>query len=405
MADWSMLPNDLLDAIALKLDSIEDLICFSAVCRSWNDVFIMVKRKWMPTTPWLLLAEQEHEHEHDHDHDHNHNHEHEHKVCSGCRKIFDIRKNKCLELNISQASRRRCWGSRYGWIVMIGGYDDKQVSLFNPITKGQLSLPSLESGLGECATKVRKAFVIKIDEDDFVVMVTNNHHQLSLARPGDKTWTKVITISGEKAHVLDVLSWKGLVLIMHSYRYLTCCDVSTIRNFSPSQPVYANKPYGLITFPLDIDGSSSICQDCYMVELAGDFLLVVRNKFTIWYRNFGLGHDEHEATPCFTRDFKVYKLSYLGEIRPKTRSDYRHVRILSNVKDLGDYMVFVSNNSAMSVHKSKLPNCQHNVIYFTGDEEQHMSMFDMASRKIKRFYPGNDTMSRVFAPTLFMPKF
>ncbi|XP_021767675.1 F-box protein SKIP23-like [Chenopodium quinoa] len=372
MADWSTLPSDLLIAIALKFDSINELIYFSAVCRSWNDVFTVFKRD--SATPWLLQADPSPKHDHKLD------------VCSRRSKIFEINKVKGLELNIPQANRRQCFGSEYGWIVMIG-FDDNQVSLFNPITKAQLTLPCLASlpvlrnssmryeimergklDIWEpIEFRILKAIVLKIDDNDFVVMLiyhhnlesspyTSKNNSLALSRPVNRTWrwTKVIT-SGEKfPYVIDVVYWNGIVLILHVNGLITCCETSAIVDFSPSSPVYA-KPYHSIVFPTFKQG-------------------------------------------------RVYKLDRSGNDKCWTV-----------VEDLGDYMVFVGNNSAMSVHKSKSPNYQHDAIYFTDDIKffwedlkprwQDIGMFDMKSREFKRFSENNDKIRTTFRPLWFIPKF
>ncbi|XP_021742850.1 uncharacterized protein LOC110708930 [Chenopodium quinoa] len=339
--DWCTLPSDLLIAIALKLDSINDIIYFSAVCRSWNDVFTMVKKELNNSaTPWLLLADPNPKN----------------AVCSGRSEIFEINSIKGLELNIPQAYMRQYFGSAYGWIVMMGlGSDeyDRQVWLFNPITKAQLTLPSLAS-----LPVLRNSSMSLRCNDEYPLMSKND--SLAVSRPGDRTWR-----------------W-------------TKCMV----NFSPSSPVYANKPYCSIVNPDFINVTLGSCEQSYMVELAGDLLLVIR------YR----AKDEAVKKHYYTCDFKVYKLDRSGDQKCWTI-----------VEDLGDYMVFIGNNSSMSVHKSKSPNYQHNAIYFTDDIKgfwsepkprlQDIGMFDTGSREFIRFSKGNDKIFTTFKPLWFMPKF
>lgn len=43
-ADWCALPDEILGEMMLKLGSAEDIIYFSAVCRSWLCVYSMVKK-------------------------------------------------------------------------------------------------------------------------------------------------------------------------------------------------------------------------------------------------------------------------------------------------------------------------------------------------------------------------
>ncbi|XP_021744597.1 F-box protein At2g17036-like [Chenopodium quinoa] len=209
MADWSTLPSDLLYGIALKLNSIEDFIHFSAVCHSWNNGFSLVKTKWIAnnlTTPWLLLPEPNNI---------NSSQEENPRFDEGHRKILSIGENKCYKLKLPETFGARCWGSAYGWIVML--HLDKRIQLFNPVTKAQLNLPSLqtmpeqprEDELPEDPdeaddwfqkTFLHRFIVLKmprkdhVDQDEFVVMAIYwplDH--LAYARPGDQAWTPIST--------------------------------------------------------------------------------------------------------------------------------------------------------------------------------------------------------------------
>ncbi|XP_074289444.1 uncharacterized protein LOC141614595 [Silene latifolia] len=86
-ADWSTLPLDLLGDIAMKLETLEDFIYFSA--------------------------------------------------------IFNPNNNKCYKLNLPETFGTRCWGSDYGWVAMVDR--DLNVRLFNPITKAEIRFPSVET--------------------------------------------------------------------------------------------------------------------------------------------------------------------------------------------------------------------------------------------------------------------
>ncbi|KAK9697889.1 hypothetical protein RND81_08G067500 [Saponaria officinalis] len=115
--DWSSLSLDLICIIALKLETFEDFIYFSVVCRSWNHASFLIKHQWRASSvvPWLLLTENTNE---------------DHK---SVREIFNLENNKCYKFNLSEVAETRCWGSVHGWVVMVDR--DLNVQLFNPITK------------------------------------------------------------------------------------------------------------------------------------------------------------------------------------------------------------------------------------------------------------------------------
>ncbi|KAK9670060.1 hypothetical protein RND81_13G174100 [Saponaria officinalis] len=201
---WSLPPLDVIGDIALKLETFEDFIRFSAVCRSWNQASSLIKHQWSAKSPlpWLLLPENSHEN-------------------PNCvRKCFNITNNKCYQLNLPQTFGKRCWGSACGWVAMVDR--DHNVELFNPITKAQITFPSLEATykcakvelLGDDWAKIEdvelkgdysdyfmheflnRLIVIKVSQGDhyeFVIMLLYNEYKsLAFARHGDQTWTSII---------------------------------------------------------------------------------------------------------------------------------------------------------------------------------------------------------------------
>ncbi|KNA20942.1 hypothetical protein SOVF_048040 [Spinacia oleracea] len=116
MADWSILPSDILCEIALKLDAVEDLVDFSAVCSSWYCVYTMIKKKWTAKMPWLMLAENTEEED-------NPNY---------IRKTFCHMRERCYSLSLPQ--------SFGGWIVT---FDFKlELHMLNPFSGVRIRLPN-----------------------------------------------------------------------------------------------------------------------------------------------------------------------------------------------------------------------------------------------------------------------
>ncbi|XP_074289475.1 F-box protein At2g17036-like [Silene latifolia] len=208
--DWFTLPLDLLSFIVLKLETFEDFINFSAVCRCWNHASSSVKQQWSakPNVPWLLLAENN-------------------KDNPNCvRKIFNLSNNKCYNLNLSETFGARCWGSSYGWVAMIidRNFD---VQLFNPITKAQIPFPSLrplydgdESDEDDesyrhwfLSSFADRLIVLKVPQNnnyEFVVLVIHEYYQsLAFARQGDQSWTPIFVKS--RVTMLDIVGMEDKV--------------------------------------------------------------------------------------------------------------------------------------------------------------------------------------------------
>ncbi|XP_021769509.1 uncharacterized protein LOC110733731 [Chenopodium quinoa] len=373
---------------------------------------------------------------------------------SNRRKIFSISKNKCYDMVIPGITEKRCWGSSYGWIVTQDF--NMNFKLFNPITKAELSLPSLydlppysntytfDEVLSDGSSSddmmegypwamkvlVQKFIVLKIpgsnNIDELVVFVIHYPiDSISFARPGDKAWTEVIEPWPRNPHrpfIHHAMVWDGKVLCSHiddtgnnaGIAYLDTASIAFAA--SSSNHVMAKNhsiiPYNLYGNTLETSMHAIATEgEMYMVELAGDLLIVLRQ------RESGISDQDGQAEytylwenkHCYrTINFKVYKL-----VR-NTKS-----LLWENVDDLGNYMLFVGDNYATAVHTSEAPNCQKNAIYYIDDEQRvywgascgtdvrghDMGMFDMASGYITSFYDGGDTISKYFAPIWFMPNF
>ncbi|XP_021867285.2 uncharacterized protein [Spinacia oleracea] len=447
MADWSMLPSDLLREIALKSNTIKDLIYFSAVCQSWNDVFSKVKPDWntIKSLPWLLLAEPKPESlpwllpkpkpkpEPKHKPEPKRKPKRKLKPKpyndsttqpkSGRRNILSMDENKCYKLMVPQTFGKQCWGSEHGWIVMFDA--DKKAELFNPITKSQLSLPSLQTlpsypvthdnyyyydddddyyididdddyvytidskKLFNMKELVSKATVLKIPNvDELVVMVIHYpQNNLAFARPGDKSWTPVLTSCTDRyLKVYYVMSWNERMVILYRDGSLAYCEIGTCK-----PETFTSLPKGMLREIVNKQQG-----DAYVVELGGDLLVVFR------YRRYTIKYAPYEY---HTTHFEVYK-----HVWNTTMS-------WEKVDDLGDFLLFIGHNFSTALHISMAPNCQRNAIYFVDDETyswrmeykqgrgHDTGMFDMASGQVIPFYQGRDKISKLFSPVWFTPKF
>ncbi|KAH0464974.1 hypothetical protein IEQ34_005077 [Dendrobium chrysotoxum] len=130
---WSDLPIDLLCCISSHLHVL-DFLRFSAVCTSWNfglanNALFRIKCR---ASPWLCLPSNVGE-------------------VSDTLTFCDLTMKKeegdidcCLRFSSlgSHIFGRRCFGSKDGWLVTLDQID-LQHRLFNPLTKAEISLPSL----------------------------------------------------------------------------------------------------------------------------------------------------------------------------------------------------------------------------------------------------------------------
>ncbi|XP_074289371.1 F-box protein At2g17036-like [Silene latifolia] len=398
--DWSTLPDDLVGEIAIKLESCDDFIYFSTVCRSWNRASSLIKNLWTATpVPWLLLAQ---------------NTEINHK-CP--RNIFKLNNNKRYSLNLPEMYGARCWGSPYGWVAMVK--HDLSVQLFNPITKANISFPSLQTipslpiyeppdnevpwfDYNEwlLAAFLQKVIVLKVSQagghHEFVIMLLSVFMKGPIfAKHGDQSWTTIL-IKEPKVSVFDVVVMDDLVFALYGYEgAIAYWSVTEFYGLGVVKPmVYLTGKYRIF----------ASANSAYLVQSGSDLLLVIRFKLgqmdldDIYYDDYEIAHR--------TIDFKIYKLN------PNDKN-------WESVEDLGDVALFVGENSSMAVSSAHAKGLQRSCIYFTDDESEvwlypsertllaghDMSVFDIKTNMTELFYEDNDTRSSVCSPTWFVPHF
>ncbi|KAL9230273.1 hypothetical protein vseg_005647 [Gypsophila vaccaria] len=398
-ADWSNLPTDLLGAIAIELETIEDFISFSAVCRSWNRALSSVKHMWEGTPfPWLLLAENNVQN-------------------PDCiRKVFNPDNNKCYNLNLPSTFGARCWGSAYGWIAIVTR--DLNVQLFNPITNIKLQFPSFETlphiyrdtenvaadaedyYLWFLRKYLDKLVVVKVSHGDhyeFIVMVVYdiyNTCKLAFARQGSQLWTPVSIEQKDKIPINDLMTTDEYVYGLYDDGTIIYWNV---KEFLVPEPIikpmdFSRRQYELFTPGLGLEKA-------YFVRSGRDFLMVIRSKRSVLNSN---NNDYDYDIVYETVEFEVHKLN------PKDKR-------WEETKDLGDMALFVGCNYSMAISVTTAKCLRPNCIYFTDDEADHwtiptelgghdMGVYDINSSEINRFYEGADTRSSVCSPIWFIPR-
>ncbi|KAK9725882.1 hypothetical protein RND81_05G175400 [Saponaria officinalis] len=412
MGYWSKLNYDILGEIVLKLSTIEDFVYFSVVCRSWNCASSMVKQRWKPSMPCLLLAENNRENP------------------NFLREVISLDNddNKCYQLTLPETFEARCWGSDCGWIVTIEL--NRQIHLFNPFTKARLQLPpqttlpyqqlplddAIEDAICKRQASIRKAIVIKSDEpeneQDLLVLAihTNWKRFLAFSRPGDQNWTKIHppwpTEEERTPHYIvpfshravDLVCRDGLVLILYEDASVGYVDISDLVKIPNSQqPVKAKE---FLPSPESLKSRlTKYLLEMYLVESFGNLFMVHRDKTDIWVPDSKIDKDIGYETV----GFEVFELN-------------SETKQWEEVEDLGNVALFLGDNHSMSVNALECRNCKPNCIYFTDDYAEQwelpakfgghdMGVFDVKNGEIHRFYEGDHVHSNVCTPFWFMPQF
>ncbi|XAR60273.1 hypothetical protein NMG60_11033573 [Bertholletia excelsa] len=322
--DWSRLPDDILELILSRISAVEDLIVFSAVCRSWRSVAVKEYSVRRTQLPWLMLGE-------------NHNVE--------TRGFFSIYRYKRFNVVLQNMRGRRCWGSGCGFLLVLEF--DRQFYLFNPLTQIRLNLPPKPIFMGEidhddrCNRAasvpgfVRKAFVFRdgsrdqFGVDQFLVVLAGNlSGNLAFARPGGQNWVQVKIPSR-----VESAAWcNGRLYVVVATGALFCCESKD----SDCGAIEFEAKH-LASQPLSV----TIWDNLSLVEVSGDLLLVLRHL------SQGGTRDWHK-----TKHFHVYQLDF--EAKEWVELD-----------DLGDRTLFIdADNSAMCLCASQVEKCKANCIYF-----------------------------------------
>ncbi|XP_042509294.1 putative F-box protein At4g17565 [Macadamia integrifolia] len=322
------IPDDIMMLIVSKLD-IEDLQCFSAVCKSWQCIALSEKkiRHLYPRTqlPWLMLSSLE----------------------APVTGFFSLSHGKVLRLELTEAYGARCFGSNWGWLIMVGTMGHN--FLLNPFTRVVIELPPqstlpIQYDYGAFPSLLRhapsyshinKAMLLSAPnnnkDDDCVVIAIDCNSHLAFCRIGDEVWTAL------GIHFEDIIFYNGKLFGISRKFVLKivelCLDPKVT---SCNIPPPADEDLSLPTKKLK--------KSFYLVECLGELLMVIKCYF----------HDELGYLEKLV--FKIFKLDLKGGSWIK-------------VEDLGDQMLFIGKSTALSISARDYPGFKGNCIYYTKNEE------------------------------------
>ncbi|XP_078182471.1 putative F-box protein At5g55150 [Carex rostrata] len=200
--NWSLLPSELLEAIAEKVTSLADYIRLRAVCCPWRSACSPRPNHLPLQLPWLMLPYQSDDND------------------DSTRLFYDLSASKIHKLDLPETRGASICGSSHGWFVLQKGL---VVSLLNPITRATIPLPSFISPvppfsigivpLGASHDElffvngedekyaieptdhviVRKAILTSspLDPSCMVFVFTSTKWQLAFCKIGDEGWTVI----------------------------------------------------------------------------------------------------------------------------------------------------------------------------------------------------------------------
>ncbi|XP_074293732.1 uncharacterized protein LOC141620875 [Silene latifolia] len=390
--NWSQLHVDLLIRIVENhLLAVDDFIVFSSVCHTWNHAAracnkLHLRKNWLRQMPWLMLTDGnddevysdtgsygEHMHDYPSDDDSYYtssgsdddsyytssgededqpdeydllvDDDYYWNVKDGKRMLLNLshNRNKGYSMSLYETYGKACWGSRYGWIVILGL--NRRMHLFNPLTKAQLPLPSqttLRHHWDRARDKtIRKMFLFKVvvlqvprDEQNdnvpwLVVAIQHSYLLVAMARHGDASWMQI------NCHDSLLRLWTlYLCNKMKSLVFLDACgELFTYDIHNSKQPQefkeYLHGHY--IDDYYDLPNPEGIIAHAYLAQSANDMFIIVRYKRKLFGNNYLDSNHNYK-----TEIFKVYRCSSLA-----TNGE--------EVSEIGNVALFVGGNETMCI--------------------------------------------------------
>lgn len=215
--------------------------------------------------------------------------------------------------------------------------DSHHVYLFNPfmsVNGVQISLPPLTAfdnfpshavSTEYCLVKAVLSSDPVLDKDYVVMALYGGYHRLALFKPREKnmTWASL-----DDRSFANIIYFKDRFYVVDKEGALFVCDIECD---DPKLKV------AMVTPTMYEEETNQI----YLVECCGELLQVKREV-------------RYDSPVYFTTGFRVFKLDFV---------DLKWVQ----VKDLFGQVLFVGDNSSISLPASDLPGCEKNCIFFTDD--------------------------------------
>ncbi|XP_062014426.1 uncharacterized protein LOC133730946 [Rosa rugosa] len=335
--DWASLPKDLLYSVLERLVLPGDYLRFSIVCTSWysaaKDNKVIRARM---TAPMLLIYTGKKDY----------------------WKLYDIMVNRFLDLQVRVPNKRLC-GSSKDWLIFVDkNVADKTfgVTLINPFfrVRGRrekensiirlppLTPPGWEKWFRRCEYYVYKATMsgdpIQDPNNCIVFVIYMEQSLLAFIKPGKGTaWTYVdasvdSTVRGCRL-VEEVTCLEGKFYAVNHW--------SELISFYVTAESYSNVK---LVVPAGFKPNCIIKR--YLVETKDKELLMVQR-----YIEF-----DDEKYIRVTKKFRFFKLNFnLCKWIEET--------------SLGDFALFLGDNTSEAMMPSKFSSCRPNHIYFNHDRD------------------------------------
>ncbi|KAK8673679.1 hypothetical protein V6N13_111997 [Hibiscus sabdariffa] len=334
--DWTNLAKNVVVLIVEKLvPPLSQFVMFGLVCKDWHTTIVddhLLRRQVLKgchrQVPLLMIPTKDKSPER--------------------RCLYNIIRKKTYHTELSVPYSRRCCGSSYGWIATVD--HTSAVKLINPFTNGIIDLPPIDTFFVNFITEedeyefyVKKVILSDdpyVNPDNFMILgLFGGLSSIVIIRSGEITWTYTRT-DLETIAKADAIFFKGKAYVVDWGLGIISVDVTnTDSNSFEEKMVIPPKHYEEVGIALK-----------YIVESCDGEILIVQRFYTT-------SDAGDESLHHWTVNFKVFKVE---------RHATDEARLVE-INNIGDEVLFLGDNSSISVVTSRFPGCRSNCIYFTDD--------------------------------------
>ncbi|KAL6186768.1 hypothetical protein ACLB2K_042887 [Fragaria x ananassa] len=245
--------------------------------------------------------------------------------------IFSVSEGKSYIKNVQLPyEHKRICGSSHGWLAMVDEIS-LEITLVNPFAQAMapIRLPHFE----EFVSKVILAA-------DPALNPTKEERKIGIA-------------SGYQTNYLTFLLMLKFIILGKDCVYVSKCVIKS----SHSQASLDVRVF----MTCSREFRFRYCDEAYLVE---------STKGHLWHaQSCYIGVTQFDGSVLFEKSFRVYKVEF-------SDIDGCMVKYVE-VKTIGDEALFLGKNYSASVSASKLPGYRPNSIYYTGDSESVMTIYDV----------------------------
>ncbi|KAK9269840.1 hypothetical protein L1049_025413 [Liquidambar formosana] len=352
---WLNLPTSLWWLIFHRLDLL-DRLRFRAVCLLFRSIASQTQP--LRLSPVLLLLPPTKD--------------------SDTGEFFSLADHHTYKTHLPQLRNKWVCGSSFGWVFTID-FKSGEISLLNPITKAQISLPPLPAFTdppeleGEEFERndvwfIEKATISKdpSTSSDFIVMVIFTYAWvLAFCKPGDGKWTNLKRVEGPCE---DVVYYKDKFYAMTNWGALVTWDLSDVND--PKETVILS------------ENEEPPLRPYLVVSNRGELFRVCRN----------VERDEKEEGDEL-RDENYYRT--LGFVNFKL--DEENKRWVLGC--ICEQAFFVGHNRGICMWTKEHPEFRERCVYFTDDNAERyfenpygcndVGVFNLDDGSVEKFYPNH----------------